>query len=120
MSLNILVVDDHEGMALTLKDILVDEGYEVDIALGGKPALAAAKKKTYDAALLDLRMPDMDGVELFYQLKLVRPDILVVMMSAYMDKGLEDSAMKLGAIDFLHKPLDLDLVLEIFRSFTTS
>jgi DNA-binding NtrC family response regulator len=120
MPLTILIVDDHDGMSRTLQDILQDEGHQVLTADSGSSAIELSGTTPVDLAMLDLRLPDMDGVELFRQLREHTPAIKAIMMSAYMDVGLQDAALKMGAIAFLHKPLDIEQVLNLVSRMPSS
>ncbi len=102
----ILVVDDKDSVRKMLSQTLVEDGHEVDVAKNGHTAAEKAKNGRYDLILTDLKMPEMDGLELLAHVKKTHPETAVVMMTAY--GTIEDAvtAMKQGAYDFLTKPFD--------------
>jgi two-component system response regulator HydG len=106
--ISILVVDDELSIREAFYDWLKQEGYEVDTAADGLEALAKVKERHYDIMLIDVKMPNMDGITLLKRLKEEDPDTAVVMMTAY--GAIQDAveAMKLGANDYLLKPFELD------------
>lgn len=105
---NILVVDDKDSMRNMLTETLKDEGYRVDSAVDGRRALELVRNKSYDLILTDLRMPDIDGLEVLSTVKEIDTEASVIVMTAY--GTIEDAvtAMKEGAYDFITKPLDTD------------
>ncbi len=110
---NILIVDDEKGQREILKTILSDEGYDVVTASNGKEALRAVYEGVFDAILTDLKMPDLDGVQLLTNILKNRIHTSVVIMTAHgtIDSAVE--AMKLGAFDYLTKPLERDELLVV-------
>ncbi len=106
----ILVVDDEAAMRESLKDWLMEDGYEVGLAAGGEEAIAMAREKGFEVVLLDLKMPGMNGLETLKKLKEVRPDAEILMMTAYATVDTAVQAMKEGAFDYLVKPFDPDEV----------
>ena len=109
----ILIIDDERGIRNTLREILADEGYEVDVAENGKQGLEMAQAKAYDLIFTDIKMPEMDGIELLTALKSGEEAIEtpVVMISGHGDVETAVQALKIGAYDFLLKPLDLNRIL---------
>jgi DNA-binding response OmpR family regulator len=102
---SILIVDDEEHIRLTISKSLEILGVEIGEAANGEQALQKIKQKNYGVIILDLRLPGgMDGLEVLRKVRETRPDIRVIMVSAYgtIDSAVE--AMKLGAVDFLQKP----------------
>ena len=114
-TLSILIVDDHQGMCSTLKDILEDEGYEVLTVFNGNSAIDICKKQKFDVILMDVRMPDLNGVETFRQIKSYTNGTRVIMMSAYSVEELKKEALQEGAIAFLQKPLDIEKTLKLIQ-----
>ena len=108
----ILVIDDEAPMRESLKDWLMEEGYEVGLAASGKEAIAMSRKKDWDVILLDLKMPGMDGVETLKWLKgkEVNSEAEILMMTAYATVDSAVQAMKEGAFDYLVKPFSPDEV----------
>jgi DNA-binding NtrC family response regulator len=106
----ILVVDDEAPMRESLKDWLMEEGYEVGLANSGQEAIAMAQKKSWDVILLDLKMPGMDGIETLQHLKgkEVNTEAEILMMTAYATVDTAVQAMKKGAFDYLVKPFSPD------------
>jgi DNA-binding NtrC family response regulator len=100
----ILVVDDEKNILLTVKHALAEQGYLVQTAATGEEALKQLAECNFDLLLLDLRLPGIDGLEVLRQAALKRPDIRVVIISAYGTVANVVEAMKLGAVDFLEKP----------------
>ena len=91
-----------------LSDVLTDEGYQVDAASGGKEGLDLARVKGYDLAITDMKMPDVDGLEVLSGLKNLDNDMSVIIMTAYGTVETAVAAMKSGAYDFVTKPFDPD------------
>ncbi len=108
---NVLVVDDDEGMTETLSDIFCEIGYDVDVANDGYKALDMAAKKSYSIVLMDIKMPDIDGVEVFRRLKPIIPDAKVLMMTAFAVDNLMKEAIDEGACRVFDKPLNMDEVI---------
>jgi len=106
----ILVVDDEAPIRESLKDWLMEEGYEVGLAASGKEAITMTRKKDWDVILLDLKMPGMDGVETLKRLKgkEVDTEAEILMMTAYATVDTAVQAMKGGAFDYLVKPFAPD------------
>jgi len=106
----ILVVDDEASMRESLKDWLMEEGYEVGLAASGKEAIAISRIKNWDIILLDLKMPGMDGVETLKRLKgkEVDTEAAIIMMTAYATIETAVQAMKAGAFNYLVKPFSPD------------
>ena len=111
----ILIVDDDETILATMKAILEDEGYIVDLASTGEEAIQLTMKKTYNLALLDIRLPDMEGVEL---LKLMRdsvPRTRKVMVTGYPSMQNAIDALNKNADAYLLKPLDNEKLLNLVK-----
>lgn len=103
----ILVVDDEEDICSNLRDILTDFGYRVDVAYDGLTALALIGKFTYDLALLDLKMPGMDGLTLYRELKKLHTGAEAIIISAYASGEIADAALAAGAVRVMSKPVDI-------------
>ncbi|MBW1705862.1 MAG: sigma-54-dependent Fis family transcriptional regulator [Deltaproteobacteria bacterium] len=106
----ILVVDDEAAMRESLKDWLMEDGYEVGLAAGGEEAIAMAQEKGFEVVLLDLKMPGMDGLETLRRFKAIGLEADTIMMTAYATVDTAVQAMKEGAFDYLVKPFDPDEV----------
>jgi len=109
----ILIVDDEKNIRLTLSQALETLGAEIDAAANGEEALTKLKEKEFGLILLDIRMPGMDGMEVLHRVREIRPDIRVIMITAYGTVESAVEAMKLGAVDFLQKPFDPDEIREL-------
>lgn len=111
----VLIVDDEKNMRLTLAAILCDEGYHVDTAATGEEAIKLCEKHDYDLVLMDVRMPGINGVDVFRRIRRHREGVRVILMSAYSAEGLKQAALEEGAIAFLAKPLDLEQTLDLIK-----
>jgi len=109
----VLIVDDEENMRRTLADILTDEGYRVSTAATGEEAIKLCSKRSHEIILMDVRMPGIDGVETFRQIRRHQEGVKVILMSAYSVDDLKAIALDEGAIAFLSKPLDLEQVINL-------
>ena len=101
---SLLIVDDEHNIRLTLSRALETLKVDIDTAANGEEALAKLKEKEFTLILLDLRMPGMTGMEVLQKLREIRPDIRVIIMTAYGTIESAVEAMKLGAVDFIQKP----------------
>jgi DNA-binding NtrC family response regulator len=104
----VLIADDEEGIRDLLGEICVDEGWRVVFASDGKEALATAKKEHPDAVVMDVRMPEMDGITTFGKMKAAGIDVPVILMTAYGSSDVAIEAMKQGAYDYITKPFDIE------------
>jgi DNA-binding NtrC family response regulator len=111
MAASILIVDDEKNILVTLSRALRVEGYEVDVAGSGQLGLARAKQRSYDAILLDVQMPDLDGLELLRLIKADRDDVPVLIMSGHASIASAVLATQRGAHDFLEKPISSERLL---------
>ena len=109
----ILIVDDEKNIRLTLSQALETLGAEIDTAANGEEALTKLKGREFGLILLDIRMPGMDGMEVLRRVREIRPDIRVIMITAYGTIESAVEAMKLGAVDFLQKPFDPEEIREL-------
>ncbi len=109
--LKILIVDDEANLLKTLSDILQKNGYEVSVARNARAALETLGKGAFDIALLDVRMPHMDGVELLERIKEKHHGLEVIVMTAYGTIETAIRSTKLGAFAYMLKPLDVDEML---------
>ncbi|HWB80772.1 MAG TPA: response regulator, partial [Nannocystaceae bacterium] len=108
MQPKVLVIDDDAEMADTVAEYLVGRGFQVDCAVGGEAAIDVIKTKDFDAVLTDLRMDDLDGLDVLAAAHVVDPDLPVLVMTAYgsVDGALE--AIRRGAFHYLTKPFKLE------------
>ena len=107
----VLIVDDEKGIIDTLSSIIEDEGYDVITASSGEKGLKMFSKHNPDIILLDIWMPDMDGIETLKHIRALDKDVSIIMISGHSNIDTAVQAIKLGAYDFLEKPLSLDKVL---------
>lgn len=107
----ILVVDDEESICQSLKAILSDEGYQVLTAMSGEEAVNIVEEEMPQLVLLDIWLPGMDGLETLKAIKKINPQILVIIMSGHGTIETAVKATKLGAFDFIEKPLSLDKII---------
>ncbi len=107
----ILIVDDEEVICSILARRLTREGYACVTANDGREALRYFYKHPFSLIIADIKMPEIDGLELLKRVKATNPDMMVIMVTAFPDIDLAVEAMRLGAYDFLIKPADLDLVI---------
>jgi len=112
----ILVVDDEEGVRATLGSVLRDEGYQVDAAESGERGLEMARRHPYHAVVLDVWLPGRDGLAVLEDLAALPSPPRVVMISGHADVPVAHKAGKLGAYDFIEKPLSLDKVILTLRN----
>ena len=108
MKPSILIVDDDEVMQETLSDVLRKRGYELFTVSSGNGALSVIKKNIIDLILLDMRLPDVDGLEVLKKIKELDTEILVIIMTAYSDVQTAVAAMKAGAYHYINKPFELE------------
>ena len=116
----ILIVDDNKNMQIILKNILSDEGYQITTFGNGKSALKEIEKNIPDLILLDIRLPEMNGIEILQRVKKIKEDLLIIMITAYGDIKTAVKAMKLGAYDYITKPfVNEDLILTVKKALET-
>lgn len=108
---NILVIDDERSIRNTLKDILEYEEHQIKLAENGPAGIDEFKKNKFDLVLCDIKMPDMDGMEVLENLSELNNDVPVVMISGHGNIETAVEALKKGAYDFISKPLDLNRLL---------
>ena len=116
--MKILVVDDERAIRNSLKEILMDEGYTVDVAEDGPKGLELAGKERYDVIFCDIKMPGMEGTEGLVKLVEEGIETPVVMISGHADIATAVECMHKGAFDFIEKPLDLNRILITIKNAT--
>src|SRR5437763_10418542 len=112
----ILVVDDEEIMLEILETLLTREGYDVRLASSGAEGLEMARALPFDAAIVDIMMPGLDGIATLDELKRIDEDLAVIIITAYASVESAISAMKAGAFDYISKPFKNDEVLVVIRN----
>lgn len=107
----ILVIDDEKDICSTLSGILSDEGYKVISANTAEMGLKLAKRELPDVCFLDVWLPDSEGTETLEKLRNINPDLYIIMMSGHANIETAVKCTRLGATDFIEKPLSLEKVL---------
>ena len=112
MTEKVLLVDDEKDFIDTLSERMETRGMNVSSTVSPKEALDMVDKESFDAVVLDLKMPEMDGLEVLKKIKEKNPDIQVILLTGHatVQKGIE--AMKLGAMDLIEKPVDLSTLTD--------
>jgi DNA-binding NtrC family response regulator len=113
MSVRVLLIDDEVEFTEVLAERMKTRGLEVDSASNGQEGIDKAKNKYYDAIILDMAMPGMDGIEALKLLLEANPDSQVVLLTGHATVKKSVEALKLGAIEFLEKPADIKVLTEI-------
>ena len=116
--LKILIIDDERSIRNSLKEILADEGYEVDVAEDGAQGCAMVDKEKYSVVFCDIKMPGMDGVEVLDKMIEMGVDAAIVMISGHGDINTAVECIKKGAFDYIPKPLDLNRILITIKNAT--
>jgi len=111
----ILLVDDNISLCKTMSFVLKRRGYNVTTANDGFEAIERVKEQTFDMIFMDIKMPELDGVETYKKIKKIRPEILVMMMTAYAVEDRIQEGLKEGAYGVIYKPLDIDKVEAIIE-----
>jgi len=120
-NIKLLVIDDESDALELFKDLFTKKGYGVECAQGGADALAFVESNIVDAILLDIRMPVMDGIEVLTKLKEMKPEIPVVMLTAYgYDDNLINKALDSGAAGYISKNLPLAQIVHTFQTLLSA
>jgi DNA-binding NtrC family response regulator len=116
MKPKVLLVDDEKEFIDTLSERMQTRDLDVKTATSAAEALALTTEENFDAIVLDLMMPGMDGIQALKAIKANHPELQVILLTGYgsLEKGIE--AMKLGAMDFLEKPADIDTLAEKIKT----
>ncbi|RJP46377.1 MAG: response regulator [Desulfobacteraceae bacterium] len=112
MSTKVLIVDDEKDFLEVLGERMTVRGMDVQTTTSAKDALKISEEQTFDAIVLDLMMPEMDGIEVLKNIKAKHPEMQVILLTGHgtVEKGVE--AMRLGAMDFIEKPADLEALTD--------
>ena len=113
---SILVVDDEAGVRGSLVGILGDEGYAAEAVESGEAALTALESRRYDLLLLDVWLPGMDGLEVLARVRTLDPEVPVVVISGHGSIETAVKAVRMGAQDFVEKPLALEKTLLVVKN----
>lgn len=116
--MKILIIDDERSIRNSLKEILADEGYDVDVAENGIEGCSMVEKEKYSVIFCDIKMPEMDGMEVLDRLVGMGIDAAVIMISGHGDIDTAVECIKKGAFDFIQKPLDLNRILITIKNAT--
>ena len=112
---SVLIVDDNTGLCKTLSFVLGRKGYAVTTASDGAEAIAIVEERPFDIVFMDVIMPFMNGVETYERMKVIRPEAMVVMMTAYAVEDMVQEALEKGAYDVIYKPLDIERVVALIE-----
>ena len=120
MSASVLVADDDPNIVLSLEFLMKRAGYRVRVARDGDEVLAAMEAEIPDLVLLDLRLPDGNGIDLLAEFHAVRPRTRVIVMTAHGTEMTEAEVTSAGAYALVHKPFDLDHVVRLTQRAAAS
>jgi len=115
LNASVLLVDDEEQFLQVLSERLTNHGLHVNSVTSGEEAVAQVENKNFDAVVLDLAMPGINGIETMKRIKEKRPELEIIILTCHATVKVGIEAMKLGAEDFLEKPVDLNVLLERIR-----
>ena len=108
---NVMIVDDYRDLAESLAELIEMHGHKVAIASNGKEALERAREQAFDVTFMDVRMPVMNGVDSFLEIRKLRPDAKVVMMTGFKEE-IVGKALDAGAMGLLNKPFGVEALLD--------
>ena len=112
---SVLLVDDNQDLLSTLSLILKRSGFNVDTAENGCSAVDKFRMRHFDVALMDIIMPQMNGVEAFKQIKEIDPETKVILMTAYYEEELINTALIEGVHSAIYKPIDIAHVMDVIK-----
>jgi DNA-binding NtrC family response regulator len=112
---SVIIVDDDATVLNTIKRGLSLEGYYCETAASATSALELLNKSLFDIMITDIGMPDMDGLELTKMAKRLKPDMIVIIMTGFIDKSYYDQSIEAGATDFIEKPFTLEKLISRMR-----
>lgn len=114
---NCLVIDDEHNIGLLFQTTLAEIASDVVHVTNGKAGLELLQQRPFDLVFLDLKLPGMDGAEVFRQIKIYKPDIKIVIITGHLEGTLIDRALSYGPLCIMQKPFTLDEILNVFRMF---
>jgi len=114
-NVSILIVDDNISLCKSMSFILKRKGHDVTIAKDGYEAIERIKENPFDIIFMDIKMPIMDGVETYKRIKKIRPEAVVMMMTAYAVEDLVQQALEEGAYGIIYKPVDIEKVVSLIE-----
>ncbi len=112
----IMVVDDDLGMRVTLEGVIEDEGYEVVAVEDGYQAIEMVRQTEFALIFMDIKMPGLNGVETYREIRKISPDSVVVMMTGFSVEDLVKESLEVGAYSVIYKPFDMAQVIEIVEA----
>lgn len=112
---SILIVDDEESQRILLADYLIKQGFKIATAASGQEALVKSSDSYFEAALVDLKMPGMDGIELLQQLRQHNPELQVIVITAFGTVQTAVEAIRVGAFHYITKPIDLSILMATLK-----
>ena len=112
---NLLIVDDEAVIREGMRRILSTDGYHVETSASGRPAIEKIQEQDFDVVITDLKMPGMDGIEVLKTIKILQPEVPVIIITGYSTVDTAVDAMKNGAFDYIAKPFTSDLILDKVR-----
>ena len=119
--MRVLLVDDEEELVTTLVERFEIRGHVAVGVLTGEDAIARAKDQVFDVAVLDLKMPGEDGVEIMKQLKRICPGLPIILLTGHMSEGASERGIQAGADDYIIKPVDIeDLVVKMRQAIAAA
>lgn len=116
----ILIVDDNRGIRMLLEEVFSKDGYLVHLAANGAEAISIAENKDIHCVLLDMKLPDMNGIEILKTIVQFKKNLPFIMMSAYAEQDLIEKAKNNGAIHFITKPFNIHELKELVSKFINS
>jgi len=115
---NILVVDDNKDFADVFCDILKSNELKAESCYSGAHAIELVKENNFDIVFLDIKMPDMDGIQTLREVKKIRPETMVIMMTGYSLDEMVHKALEENASEIIYKPFEIDKVLSLIKDNT--
>jgi len=115
--LKVLLVDDDPGIRETMKDILTFSNVHVITACNGHDAIELASNNDFDIALIDMRMPGIDGVETFKRIKKIKPTFKAFLVTAYADEAKAKEAIEAGISGIYYKPVDIPRIITMLTRY---
>ncbi|MFZ5571021.1 MAG: response regulator [Thermodesulfobacteriota bacterium] len=112
----VLAIDDEAIVLESIRRVLTEEGFEVDVSLSARAGIRMAAEESYDIVLTDIRMPDVDGLTVVRDVKRQKPQMPVVIITGYASVASAVQAMKLGAVNYIEKPFDPEELIRIVVS----
>ncbi len=113
---SILLIDDDQEYCRAMQKLFERRGYEISLAADGQEALEAISEKVFDLILSDLRMPNLDGIELMEEIKRRKIDVPVIFLTGFGEVESYMDLMNMGAFDYLNKPIDLKELLRVVET----